>query len=91
MPTVTDYVEKNSTLPKPLVFSLACLIEYYKTNDVQDDKTAVDFIKDNGVFEILANERLWGRDLSDFSEFVNESLDKIHKDTVREAMKWALL
>lgn len=91
LPTITDYITENKTLPKPLVFSLACLIEYYKTNDVQDDKTAVDFIKENGVFEILANERLWGRDLSGLTELVNESLDKIHKDTVREAMKWALL
>lgn len=91
LPTVTDYIDKNNTLPKPLVFSLACLIEYYKTNDVQDDKTAVEFIKQNGVSEILANECLWGRDLSDFSELVNESIEKIRNSGIREAMKWALL
>ena len=32
LPTVNDYVDKNNCPPKPLVFSLACLIEYYKTN-----------------------------------------------------------
>ena len=30
LPTITDYQEKNKSLPKPLVFSLACLIKYYK-------------------------------------------------------------
>lgn len=91
LPTITDYIAENKTLPKPLVFSLACLIEYYKTNYVQDDKTAVEFIKQNGVSEILANECLWGRDLSDFSELVNESIEKIRNSGIREAMKWALL
>lgn len=91
LPTITGYIAENKALPKPLVFSLACLIEYYKTNDVQDDKTAVDFIKQNGVSEILANENLWGRDLSDFSELVNESIEKIRNSGIREAMKWALL
>ncbi|MDE6864283.1 MAG: tagaturonate reductase, partial [Eubacterium sp.] len=42
LPTMTDYVKKNNTLTKSLVFSLACLIAYYKTNDVQDDKSAVE-------------------------------------------------
>lgn len=91
LPTITDYIDKNNALPKPLVFSLACLIEYYKTNYVSDDKSAVDFIKGNGVFEILANERLWGRDLSGFAELVNESIEKIRNSGIREAMKWALL
>lgn len=91
LPTITDYIAENKTLPKPLVFSLACLIEYYKTNDVSDGKSAVDFIKENGVSEIFANERLWGRDLSDFSELINESIEKIRNSGIREAMKWALL
>ena len=42
LPTITDYVKKNNILPKSLVFSLACLIEYYKTNDVGYEKSAVE-------------------------------------------------
>ena len=39
LPTILDYAEANGILPKPLVFSLACLIEYYKTND--DEKVSM--------------------------------------------------
>lgn len=91
LPTVSDYIDQNHTLPKPLVFSLACLIAYYKTNAAQDDKSAVDFIQEHTVSEILANAHLWGKDLSDFTDFVNECLAKIHTDGIREAVKWALL
>lgn len=91
LPTINDYVKNNNTLPKPLVFSLACLIEYYKTNDMQDDKTAVEYIKNHSIKNILSNTQLWDCDLSDMLDLVEESTDKIHSDTMREAIKWALL
>lgn len=91
LPTINDYVKKNNALPKPLVFSLACLIEYYKTNDVSDDKTAVNYIKNYSVKDILSNTKLWNWDLSYMLDLVEESMDKIHSDGIREAIKWALL
>ncbi len=91
LPTITDYVKKNNALPKPLVFSLACLIEYYKTNDVSDDKSAVEYIKNLSVKDILSNTELWNCDLSDMLKCVEDSTDKIHTLEIREAMKWALL
>ncbi|MGN0569644.1 MAG: tagaturonate reductase [Candidatus Fimenecus sp.] len=90
LPTVTDYVNKNNTLPKPLAFSLACLIEYYKANEVQDSAQAVAFIKNNGVSAILANTTLWGQDLSAFTDLVNDCLDKIHNCGIREALQWSM-
>lgn len=90
LPTICDYTEKNRTLPKPLVFSLACLIEYYKTNDVTDDKSAVEFIKNNSVKEILSNSELWGTDTSNMLETVSESIDKIQTVGIREAIKWSM-
>lgn len=91
LPTITDYyVKKNNALPKPLAFSLACLMEYYKTSEVQDDKSAVVFIKNNAVSAILANTTLWGQDLSVFADLVNESLDKIHDCGIREALQWSM-
>ena len=90
LPTITDYVKKNNALPKPLAFSLACLMEYYKTSEVQDDKSAVAFIKNNGVSAILANTTLWGQDLSIFTDLVNESLDKMHNCGIREALQWSM-
>lgn len=91
LPTILDYTKQNNAFPKPLVFSLACLIEYYKTKDVQDDKSAVEYIKNHSVKDILSNTELWNCDLSSMLEFVENSIDKIHSDGIREAIKWALL
>lgn len=90
LPTVCDYIEKNGEFPKPLVFSLACLIEYYKTSDVSDDATAVEYIKAHSSDEILANEALWGKDLSEMCQLVGESLERIHNDGISEAISWAM-
>ena len=90
LPTVKDYVEKNSSLPEPLVFSLACLIEYYKTNEVQDKSETVAFIKDKNVSEILSNTALWGMDLSIMKDMIEESIEKIHNNGIREAIQWSM-
>lgn len=90
LPTVNDYVDKNNCPPKPLVFSLACLIEYYKTNEVTDSEYAVDYIKNNDIKSILSNTALWGQDLSGMLDTVNESLKRIHSDGIREAIKWSM-
>ncbi len=91
LPTVTAYQNQNGTLPKPLVFSFACLIEYYRTNDIKDDRKAVTCIKENSTQAILSDTNLWGCDLSELSDFVEKSIDKIHTSGIREAIQWALL
>ena len=91
LPTITDYINQNNTLPNPLAFSLACLIEYYKTNSVSDDKSAVEYIKNHSVKDVLSDTKLWNWDLSYMLDLVEESMDKIHSDGIREAIKWALL
>lgn len=90
LPTILDYIEKSNELPKPLVFSLACLIEYYKNNNISDDAYAVEFIKNNTVEEILANEKLWGICLSNMTSLVNDSLEQIHTNGIREAITWSM-
>lgn len=90
LPTITDYMDKHPTLPKALVFSLACLIEYYKTNEVNDDKTAVEFIKNSSVKDILSNAKIWGSDLSMMLDLTEEGINKIHTVGIREAVKWAM-
>lgn len=89
LPTVNEYLSE-SIIPKPLAFSLACLIEYYNSNDVQDDKSAVDYIKNNDTESILSNTDLWGVDLSTLSNTVNESLERIHRNGIREAIQWSM-
>jgi mannitol-1-phosphate/altronate dehydrogenase len=86
-----DYVEKENTIPKPLAFSLACLIEYYKTQTPQDNENVVAFIKNNDLLAILSNQQLWGHDLSCLYDVVYESIDKIQKTCIREAISWAIM
>lgn len=90
LPTITDYVDKKQELPRPLVFALAALIAYYKTEEVSDDAKAVAFIKENAVDAILANRTLWGQDLSHMTELVQESLDRIHNEGIRKGVAWSL-
>ncbi|MBQ8624125.1 MAG: tagaturonate reductase [Oscillospiraceae bacterium] len=90
LPTVLDYIKANNSLPKPLVFSLACLIEYYKTCDPTDSEDAVAFIKQNDVSAILSNSTLWGENLGFMTELINDCLEKIHTLGIREAIKWAI-
>ena len=89
LPTVNDYLSEN-VVPLPLAFSLSCLIEYYKTNDVADSEYAVDFIKNNNVADILANTELWGQDLSVMLDAVSQGIEKIHRDGIRNAIKWSI-
>ena len=89
LPTVNDYLSEN-VVPLPLAFSLSCLIEYYKTNDVADSEYSVDFIKNNNVADILANTELWGQDLSVMLYAVSQGIEKIHSDGIRNAIKWSI-
>lgn len=90
LPTITDYIKKYDEIPKPLVFSLACLIEYYKTNDVSDDQSAIEYIGTHSVNDILSAAQLWNTDLSNLSAFVTECLERIHTNGIREAVRWIL-
>ncbi|MBR5246388.1 MAG: tagaturonate reductase [Clostridia bacterium] len=91
LPTLMDYIENKNSIPRPLAFSLACLIEYYKTNKPQDNENTVAYIKDNDIMSILSNTQLWGYDLSNLYDVVNESLEKIHNSGIREAIAWAIM
>jgi hypothetical protein len=63
-------------MPNTLIFSFAKLIDFYKTDMTNDDKDVVEFMKTASVKEILANEKLWGEDLSflegEVSKYVNK-------------------
>lgn len=90
LPTVTEFIAKNETLPKPLIFSLACLIEYYKNNDIQDDAKAVAYIKSHSISDILSAEGVFDADLSELVPIVKESMAKIKEVGISEAVKWAM-
>ena len=51
----------------------------------------MEYIKTHDVGEILSNADLWGTDLSDMTDFVNESLAQIKNSGIREAIRWSML
>lgn len=91
LPTILDYKSIKGCYPKPLVFSLACLIEYYKKYTPQDNESAAEYIKNKDLKSILSNADLWGCDLSDMLDIAENSLDKIKRIGIRKAIEWVLL
>lgn len=90
LPTVDDIMRQSGEAPVLLCFSLAGLIYYYKTREPNDIESAVRFIKENALCDILANADLWGEDLSCLLPTTGLCFDKIDKLGIREALKWVL-
>ena len=63
-------------MPETLLFSFAKLIDFYKTDMTNDDPDVVAFMKSNGVKEILANDKLWGEDLSFLTKEIKKYVNK---------------
>ena len=76
LPSILEYIKRYNKMPNTLIFSFAKLIDFYKTDMTNDDKDVVEFMKTATVKEILANEKLWGEDLSfleaEVSKYVNK-------------------
>jgi len=64
LPTLLEYYEEKGTLPKCMTFSLAALIAFYRTDEVNDGEEIMEFMKSATVADILKKEQYWGRDLS---------------------------
>ncbi len=72
LPSVLEYMKRKNKMPKHLLFSFARLIEFYKTDMPNDDKEVMEFMKNSDTKTILANEKLWGEDLSFLSDEVEK-------------------
>ncbi len=64
LPSITEYIKRFGKMPKTLLFSFAKLIEFYKTDMVNDSPEVAEFMKSHTTKEILASTELWGEDLS---------------------------
>ena len=64
LPSILEYHRRFGKLPERLVFSLARLIEFYKTGTPSDDAQVIAYIKENDIRTVLANAALWGEDIS---------------------------
>ena len=64
LPSLLEYERRFGRWPHNLTFSLARLIELYRTREVNDDPRAVRRLKEGTLREILSDETLWGQDIS---------------------------
>ena len=64
LPTILEYREQKGSYPQALVFSLAALIAFYRTDASNDGEEIMAFMKTASVAEILKREDYWGEDLT---------------------------
>ncbi len=66
LPSLLEYIKRYNKMPENLIFSLACLIRFYKekTDLVNDDAEVAKFMLEKSVDEILANTAFWDTDLT---------------------------
>ncbi len=76
LPSILEYIKRYNKMPETLLFSFAKLIDFYKTDMTNDAPDVVAFMKTHGVADILANESLWGQDLSALTPEVEKYVNK---------------
>ncbi|MBE5743186.1 MAG: tagaturonate reductase [Clostridiales bacterium] len=76
LPSILEYIKRYNKMPETLLFSFAKLIDFYKTDMTNDDPDVVEFMKTHGVKEILANDKLWGEDLTFLTQEVEKYVNK---------------
>ena len=64
LPSIKEYINRFGKAPQTLVFAFARLIEFYKKGAPIDDEGIIAYMKKHELDEILANEGLWGENLS---------------------------
>ena len=76
LPSILEYIKRFCKMPETLLFAFAKLIEFYKTDMTNDDPDVVEFMRNHSTAEILANESLWGQDLSFLTAEVEKYVNK---------------
>ncbi len=76
LPSLLEYIKRYGKMPETLLFAFAKLIDFYKTDMTNDDADVTEFMRTHGVSEILANEALWGEDISYLTPEVEKYVNK---------------
>ncbi len=90
LPSLLEYREKYGKEPERLVFSLAALIMFYRTDEANDDAEIMEFMKTARPAEILKRTDYWGADLSFLLPSIEKHMNRIESGGVREAVKTVL-
>lgn len=64
LPSILAYIKKYNKIPKNLIYSLFCLIRFYRSGKADDDQKLIEYINSCCRRDILANTDLWGEDIS---------------------------
>jgi tagaturonate reductase len=75
LPSILVYIKRYDKIPENLVFSLAMLIKFYRTDKANDLKDVMDFMKTADTKDILSNYSLWDTDLSFLLDEVTKYVD----------------
>lgn len=76
LPSILEYIKRYGKMPEHLIFAFAKLIDFYRTDMVNDVPEVAAFMKDATVEEILANKSLWDTDLTFLVPEVKKYADK---------------
>lgn len=76
LPSIEEYIKRFGKYPEKLMFSFAKLIDFYRTDMTDDAADVCKFMKDATVEDILANEKLWDKDLSYLADEVKKYVNK---------------
>ena len=76
LPSSLEYIKRYGKMPETLLFAFAKLLDFYKTDMTNDDADVVEFMKTHTPSEILANEKLWGEDISYLAKEVEKYVNK---------------
>lgn len=87
LPSVLQYIKEKGSEPKRLVFSLAALIAFYRTDASNDDAEIMEFMKTASATDILKRSDYWGEDLSFLLPSIEAHLEAIEKNGIRKAME----
>lgn len=90
LPSLLEYYKRFEKEPACLVFSLAALIMFYRTDETNDDAEIMEFMKTASPAEILKRTDYWGADLSFLLPSVEKYTADIDANGIREAMKAVL-
>lgn len=76
LPSIEEYIKRFGKYPERLMFSFAKLIDFYRTDMTDDAADICEFMKTATVDKILANEKLWDKDLSYLADEVKKYVNK---------------
>lgn len=85
LPTILEYKEQKGNYPQALVFSLAALIAFYRTDSANDGEEIMQFMKTAPVEDILKRDDYWGEDLTDLLPDVKKWYQVIETEGMSKA------